>query len=177
MSEAMYLLGQQSVWCEILRMTIKNLPEADQEKFRLERLETIAWLRIYCEDYGDNDWPDELHLTDIINKHLLDRLIYTSMNVNAIVAEKDREIKSLDDQLTAMLAVDRAKDARIEFLEKAFEELQADDERNYQSTRNWDYLDAHLPTYAAYLRERDSRPPSGGVQSGVQEGGEDAETA
>lgn len=35
-----------------------------------ERYEAIARLRTVCEDFGDNDWPDDLHLADIIEKHL-----------------------------------------------------------------------------------------------------------
>lgn len=88
------------------------------------------------------------------------------------------------------------KDARIEFLEKALEQateivvrLGRDiypDVTNQQYTcfDEWDdenqcwgcgYTES--PELAAYLRERDSRPPSSGVQSGVQEGVENAETA
>ena len=40
-------------------------------------------------------------------------------------------------------------------------------------TRSEATAKAFVATRAAYLRERDSRPPTGGVQSGVQEGGED----
>lgn len=40
-------------------------------KLALERQETIATLRRLLHDLGDDDWPDELHLSDIIEKHLL----------------------------------------------------------------------------------------------------------
>jgi hypothetical protein len=36
----------------------------------LEREETIAMLRTVCEEFGDNDWDDRLHLADVIEKHL-----------------------------------------------------------------------------------------------------------
>jgi hypothetical protein len=39
-----------------------------------ERKETINVLREICEYYGDNDWPDNLHLADIIEKHLFRHL-------------------------------------------------------------------------------------------------------
>lgn len=32
--------------------------------------ETRAMLRRVCEDHGDNDWPDDLHLADVVEKHL-----------------------------------------------------------------------------------------------------------
>jgi len=35
-----------------------------------EREETISALRSVCQAFGDNDWPDDLHLGDVIDKHL-----------------------------------------------------------------------------------------------------------
>ena len=75
-----YEAGQQSVYKHLLEIAIRNLPEAKAESYRMERLDTISWLRTQCELYGDNDWPDDLHLIDILNKHLLDRLIYARLN-------------------------------------------------------------------------------------------------
>ena len=34
------------------------------------RAETIALLRDLCAQTGDNDWPDDLHPADVIEKHL-----------------------------------------------------------------------------------------------------------
>lgn len=31
-------------------------------------------LRQVCDEFGDNDWPDNLHLADVIEKHLWDEL-------------------------------------------------------------------------------------------------------
>src|SRR2546423_657496 len=39
---------------------------------RQEREDVVKLLRDACEEHGDNDWPDNLHLTDVIEKHLLD---------------------------------------------------------------------------------------------------------
>lgn len=36
----------------------------------LEREATVAQLRQVCDDFGDNEWPDGLHLADVIEKHL-----------------------------------------------------------------------------------------------------------
>lgn len=41
-----------------------------EEKFSSERIEAIAMLRMLCDDHGDNDWTDDLHIADIIQKHL-----------------------------------------------------------------------------------------------------------
>jgi hypothetical protein len=35
-----------------------------------ERQAAVSALRDLCETFGDNDWPDELHLSDVIEKHL-----------------------------------------------------------------------------------------------------------
>lgn len=37
----------------------------------LEREETVTLLRQACEEYGDNEWPRDLHLADVIERHLL----------------------------------------------------------------------------------------------------------
>ena len=42
-----------------------------QEKWPEERTAVVALLREICQDHGDNDWPDNLHLYDVIDKHLL----------------------------------------------------------------------------------------------------------
>jgi hypothetical protein len=36
----------------------------------LEREKTISALRELCAAFGDNDWPNDLHLADVIEKHL-----------------------------------------------------------------------------------------------------------
>jgi len=41
------------------------------EQFRAEHEETRRYLRTACGERGDNGWPDDLHLMDIIDKHLL----------------------------------------------------------------------------------------------------------
>jgi predicted secreted protein len=35
-----------------------------------EREQAVAALRELCAEHGDNDWPDNLHLADIIRKRL-----------------------------------------------------------------------------------------------------------
>lgn len=36
----------------------------------IERQEIIYQLRTLCGDFGDNDWPDDLNLVDVLEKHL-----------------------------------------------------------------------------------------------------------
>lgn len=36
----------------------------------VHRRETVAQLRAICRVHGDNDWPDDAHLGDVVEKHL-----------------------------------------------------------------------------------------------------------
>jgi hypothetical protein len=44
--------------------------QAELNRLRNERDDVRKVLRCICEDFGDNDWPDDLHLVDVIYKHL-----------------------------------------------------------------------------------------------------------
>lgn len=69
--EKAYVRGQRAVWCDLLRQAVRALgADGDAERWRIEREETVAMLRQVCEHHGDNDWPDDLHLADVIDKHL-----------------------------------------------------------------------------------------------------------
>ncbi len=74
MDETSYLQGQRAVWVSLLGECLKNLgyrsPEAGGSSWILEREAAIAQLRTICADHGDNDWDENLHLGDIIEKHL-----------------------------------------------------------------------------------------------------------
>lgn len=73
-AEYNYELGHKQALRGVLGTLIKELgsddPDANAERWRLERMDTIAALRSICEDHGDNDWEDNLHLADVVNKHL-----------------------------------------------------------------------------------------------------------
>jgi hypothetical protein len=44
--------------------------EWTQIRLVAEREDAIATLRRICGEFGDNDWPAELHISDILTKHL-----------------------------------------------------------------------------------------------------------
>lgn len=71
--EAAYILGQKSLARELLSLALKELNGEDLtlEGLIAERVDAIATLRRVCRDLGDNDWPDNLHLSDIMEKHLI----------------------------------------------------------------------------------------------------------
>jgi len=71
--ERAYQMGRKAFARTILAEAVAELghgPERDVESWRLERADTVAMLRSLCETFGDNDWPDNLHLADVIDKHL-----------------------------------------------------------------------------------------------------------
>jgi hypothetical protein len=72
--EQAYIRGSTAAWRSILGQALMQLgiddPKAKQARWVAERLDTIAVLRDLCGEHGDNDWPDNLYLADIIEKHL-----------------------------------------------------------------------------------------------------------
>ncbi len=50
--------------------TYIDLLSAEVVQHQLHEADIRAVLRNVCKDFGDNDWPDDLHLGDVIDKHL-----------------------------------------------------------------------------------------------------------
>lgn len=75
-SELDYMAGERRVYINLLAMAISGLRDAEHTEpldaaiLLKERAEAVAVLRHICEEHGDNDWKDNLHLADIIEKHL-----------------------------------------------------------------------------------------------------------
>ncbi|HXJ61945.1 MAG TPA: hypothetical protein VNU68_35345 [Verrucomicrobiae bacterium] len=69
-----YLAGQRRVYLEMLATALRGLgrdaPEWQLGRLISEREEAVATCRRICVEHGDNDWPDDLHLSDIIEKHV-----------------------------------------------------------------------------------------------------------
>lgn len=71
--EAAYERGSRAAWTSLLSKCIHELGYDEDLKMAVlvsEREAAIAALRSACEEWGDNDWNDRLHLADIIEKHL-----------------------------------------------------------------------------------------------------------
>ena len=69
--ERIYERGYRSALRMVLGDVLRGLmDDGDAERWRLERMDTVAALRRVCERYGDNDWEDNLHLADVVEKHL-----------------------------------------------------------------------------------------------------------
>lgn len=72
MSELDYVKGSRAAYRSMLQHCLRELgyEKATGHEWILEREAAIASLRSLCEDLGDNDWPENLHLSDIIEKHV-----------------------------------------------------------------------------------------------------------
>ncbi len=72
MRERHHRQGYRAALTSTLRQTIRALEYEDTLVAALvvEREETIQALRNVCEDHGDNEWDESLHLADVIDKHL-----------------------------------------------------------------------------------------------------------
>lgn len=72
MNERDYQRGRTAVAQDILRAINDDLGSSGRSlrAMRNERANTIASLRDLCERFGDNEWEDDLNMSDIIEKHL-----------------------------------------------------------------------------------------------------------
>lgn len=74
MNEPDYERGSRMAWSLMLQQCLQHLGYKSDEGSRIawivEREELVRALREICERHGDNDWPDNLHLADVIEKHL-----------------------------------------------------------------------------------------------------------
>ena len=75
MNEQSYIQGSRRAWLHMLTMCLYHLagvnhPLKTRARLVAEREEAIQALRSICEECGDNDWDEGLHLADIIDKHL-----------------------------------------------------------------------------------------------------------
>lgn len=75
--EQSYIQGQRVLLLSQLQQILRELGITDdvtKEQLIIEREKTVAMLRRVCGCFGDNDWPDNLYLPDIIDKHLATHL-------------------------------------------------------------------------------------------------------
>lgn len=72
MSEMDYSNGRNMALVGMLNHCLRELGDAAPDGARLlaERAQAVVVLRKLCEEFGDNDWPEDLFLPDVIEKHL-----------------------------------------------------------------------------------------------------------
>lgn len=65
--------GHLAAWRNILGTAMREVRHADDitlEAMVAERAAAVVALRELCKEFGDNEWPDNLHLSDVIEKRL-----------------------------------------------------------------------------------------------------------
>lgn len=77
--EQAFGLGERAAYQSMLGQIVRGLvglgvPVAG-ERTIAERMAVVALLRRLCAEHGDNDWPDNLHLADVIEKHLVRHMV------------------------------------------------------------------------------------------------------
>ena len=72
--EQHYMEGARAAWRAMLGECLRGLQldasETAREAWVAERVDAVAALRRICREHGDLDWTPELHLGDVIEKHL-----------------------------------------------------------------------------------------------------------
>lgn len=79
--EKVYMRGERAVYRELLGVALRGLSVDDAPddlaaaQLRIGRLEASladarVKLRSLCDDFGDNEWGDDLYLADVIDNHL-----------------------------------------------------------------------------------------------------------
>jgi hypothetical protein len=72
--DMMWMRGERAALTGILEDCLRKLGYDSAEGSRVawisERERTVAMLRQVCDIHGDNDWPNDLHLADVVEKHL-----------------------------------------------------------------------------------------------------------
>lgn len=65
--------GRRAAHADMLRVNLRELGYANVPDGSLidEREGVVTLLRGLCAEFGDNDWSPELHLRDVIEKHLM----------------------------------------------------------------------------------------------------------
>lgn len=70
--EEAWTAGHAAAWRYVLGLALSHLGDGAPDAARLarERAAAVAALRRVCAAHGDLDWDTDLHLADIIEKHL-----------------------------------------------------------------------------------------------------------
>ena len=74
--ERIYECGSRAAYSNIIRQCRRNLDfHDDLSRLETEREDVIHLLRGICDEFGDNDWDEDLHLADVLEKHLFNYVL------------------------------------------------------------------------------------------------------
>jgi len=95
--------GYKAALRRVLGDVLRGLDqEGDAKRWWLERMDTVAALRRVCGEYGDNDWEDRLHLSDVVEKHLERYLEWRAVRsiTKVSVSGTDQHGEPVEEQLS-----------------------------------------------------------------------------
>lgn len=119
--EAAYLRGERAAFTRMLNEAARGLgyddPLAASTRAISEMEGTRAALRSTCADHGDNEWDDDLHLADVVEKHLR-RYIDDRLEA-AVLAERERCAKILETKAARLRHVPEGNQPSDELLSLA----------------------------------------------------------
>lgn len=72
--EESYNNGYRAAWLNIGKQAKSELG-ASEVDFSIERAQVIEFLRSVCLEFGDMEWDENLHIVDILNKHLFNHVL------------------------------------------------------------------------------------------------------
>ena len=75
--EKAFILGNRAAYQSVLAQCARELhgsEEGDLARALVQLEDVRRSLRRLCAEFGDNDWPDDLHLGDVLEKHLAPHL-------------------------------------------------------------------------------------------------------
>lgn len=76
-----------------------------KERISRERADALAYLRRLCERFGDNDWPDDLPLAEILEIHLADPLADSMGRLRRQFERLQADLRRAETQPVRPLAV------------------------------------------------------------------------
>lgn len=72
--EQHWTAGNRAAYASLLQVCVRHLgcddPAAEHASWLIERQELSVIIRRLCEEYGNADYPDNLHLGDVLTKYL-----------------------------------------------------------------------------------------------------------
>lgn len=91
----------------------------DAWKTSKERKDVVKYLKTTLKDWGDTDWDYDLHLVDILDKHLFDYLYHDFSNLDAVYKSKQDLLTQLITKVEGMFR--DYGEIKVETIEDAFE--------------------------------------------------------
>jgi hypothetical protein len=128
--EQKWVDGNRAAWRRLLTLSLGQLKLGEEGEAKNpvddERVACIAiqledvraQLRDACEDFGDNDWDEDLALADVVSRHLTPYLHDAAENAAKAVEQRDKRIEELEDAIRIIVAGQKAETRAVAMLRR-----------------------------------------------------------